>query len=302
MTVTNRDRQHLPYQAYLSFAQFDDYLAIVNVDGKEQFFDPGSRYCPYEHLAWKHTGAGGVRQTERRRCSCDISGGTLHQLTDPTHRRSHHGRARRRHAAPSSLTYIGTQLSTGVNSRSRGDATSLERDLRPQRRTARSPRDRGQGHLHRKTRGLRTTPRRQPRRQRDAWLFHRQAPPPPRRYLRSQLQAKLPPRKTRYPCLLFLPVHDSGCRPCQFPAALNIESLPATEKIPFQNFAVYNIKTESTPTSVTVQPRLLARRNPLHGQRVPGASHLLLQNGDQGSGERRPHHGSGAAKTTPTGN
>jgi hypothetical protein len=36
----------------------------VTVDGKEQFFDPGSRYCPYGHLAWNHTMAGGLRQTD----------------------------------------------------------------------------------------------------------------------------------------------------------------------------------------------------------------------------------------------
>jgi hypothetical protein len=43
--VTNRDR-HLFMRSYLSFDQLDDYLAIVNIDGKEQYFDPGSRYCP----------------------------------------------------------------------------------------------------------------------------------------------------------------------------------------------------------------------------------------------------------------
>jgi hypothetical protein len=42
----------------------DADLAIVTVDGKEQFFDPGSRYCPYGHLAWNHTMAGGLRQTD----------------------------------------------------------------------------------------------------------------------------------------------------------------------------------------------------------------------------------------------
>ncbi len=63
MAVTDRD-QHLFFPGYLSFAQFDDILAIVNVDGKEVFFDPGSRFCPYGQLAWKHTLANGVRETE----------------------------------------------------------------------------------------------------------------------------------------------------------------------------------------------------------------------------------------------
>jgi len=63
MSVTDRDRS-LFMAAYLSLYQLDDSIAIVNVDGKEQFFDPGSRYCPYGHLAWKHTSASGLRQTD----------------------------------------------------------------------------------------------------------------------------------------------------------------------------------------------------------------------------------------------
>jgi hypothetical protein len=49
---------------YLSMSQLDDDVAVVNVDGKEMFFDPGSRYCPYGHLDWKHSNAGGIRQAE----------------------------------------------------------------------------------------------------------------------------------------------------------------------------------------------------------------------------------------------
>ncbi|HEX3967762.1 MAG TPA: DUF3857 domain-containing protein [Edaphobacter sp.] len=61
--VTDRDRS-LFIKGYLSMYQLDDDIAIVNVDGKEQFFDPGSRYCPYQHLAWQHSLAQGIRQTE----------------------------------------------------------------------------------------------------------------------------------------------------------------------------------------------------------------------------------------------
>jgi hypothetical protein len=63
MAVTNRDRS-LFIPSYLTTYQLDDDIAIVNVEGKERFFDPGSRYCPYGHLAWKHTGTGGLRQTD----------------------------------------------------------------------------------------------------------------------------------------------------------------------------------------------------------------------------------------------
>ena len=47
---------------WLDINQFDDIIAIVNVDGKEQYFDPGSRYCRYGHLAWQHQFDNGLRQ------------------------------------------------------------------------------------------------------------------------------------------------------------------------------------------------------------------------------------------------
>jgi hypothetical protein len=62
-TVTNRD-YNLFSKTYLNLSQLDDVIAIVNVNGKDQFFDPGTRFCPYGHLAWKHTLAQGIRQTD----------------------------------------------------------------------------------------------------------------------------------------------------------------------------------------------------------------------------------------------
>ena len=61
--LTSRDRS-IFIKNYLSLSELDDMIAIVNVDGKDQFFDPGTRYCPYGHLTWKHTLAGGIRQTD----------------------------------------------------------------------------------------------------------------------------------------------------------------------------------------------------------------------------------------------
>ena len=63
MVVTNRDRSVF-LSSYLSMSQLDDDIAIVNVDGKDQFFDPGTRFCPYSHLAWKHSMTTGVRQVD----------------------------------------------------------------------------------------------------------------------------------------------------------------------------------------------------------------------------------------------
>ncbi len=63
MGVADRERR-LWADSYMSLTQIDDLLAIVAIDGKEVYFDPGERYCEPEHLAWKHMQTGGLRQTE----------------------------------------------------------------------------------------------------------------------------------------------------------------------------------------------------------------------------------------------
>jgi hypothetical protein len=50
---------------WMSLRQFDDEIAIVNVDGTEKYFDPGCRYCAYGHLAWQHTLVQGLRQFDK---------------------------------------------------------------------------------------------------------------------------------------------------------------------------------------------------------------------------------------------
>ena len=49
-----------------SFRQFDDVIAVVTVDGKERYFDPGCRYSPYGHLAWQHTPGAGIARDGKR--------------------------------------------------------------------------------------------------------------------------------------------------------------------------------------------------------------------------------------------
>jgi hypothetical protein len=62
--VTNRD-QGLFAADYLNLGQLNDYIAIVMVDGKEQFFDPGERYADFGQLHWKHASTQGIRQTDK---------------------------------------------------------------------------------------------------------------------------------------------------------------------------------------------------------------------------------------------
>lgn len=49
---------------YQTLHQLNFDLAVVTVDGKEQFFDPSSRFCPYGELFWSHSNTRGLRQTD----------------------------------------------------------------------------------------------------------------------------------------------------------------------------------------------------------------------------------------------
>ncbi len=44
-------------------SQLDAVVVSVRVDGKERFFDPATRYCPFDLLPWEETGTTGVRVT-----------------------------------------------------------------------------------------------------------------------------------------------------------------------------------------------------------------------------------------------
>lgn len=63
MRVSNRDRWIFNFN-YLSMGQFDDDITVVELDGKELFLDPGTRFCPFGHLNWKHAAVTGIRQTK----------------------------------------------------------------------------------------------------------------------------------------------------------------------------------------------------------------------------------------------
>ncbi len=62
MTVVNRDRAAFNPD-YLYFSQFDDVLVLLNSDGKETVLDPAEKMCPFQMVSWKHSGAGGIRET-----------------------------------------------------------------------------------------------------------------------------------------------------------------------------------------------------------------------------------------------
>jgi hypothetical protein len=59
MAVTSRNRAIFD-QDVLSWSQMDSMLAIVNFKGHEVFFDPGTRLCPFAHVAPWHSNVIGV--------------------------------------------------------------------------------------------------------------------------------------------------------------------------------------------------------------------------------------------------
>lgn len=73
MSVVNRDENVFnPYDTEVN--QLDDDVAIVEVNGKEVFFDPGEKFCPYGQMHWKHTVATGLRQMPDGSTSISNSG------------------------------------------------------------------------------------------------------------------------------------------------------------------------------------------------------------------------------------
>ena len=48
---------------YLNFDQLDDDIVILVAGGQEILLDPGEKMCPFQTLHWRHSGAGGTRQS-----------------------------------------------------------------------------------------------------------------------------------------------------------------------------------------------------------------------------------------------
>jgi hypothetical protein len=63
MQVVNRDRAVFD-PSYLTLNQLDDYIAVIVLNGKEVYLDPGQKMCPFGLLHWKHSFASGVRLTD----------------------------------------------------------------------------------------------------------------------------------------------------------------------------------------------------------------------------------------------
>jgi hypothetical protein len=255
MGVTSRDR-NLFLAAYFSLSQLDDDIAIVNVDGKELYFDPGQRYCPYQQLAWKHTIVQGLRQTD----GGAAFGGTpdqsykdarIDRVADLT--MDEHGEA----TGKVIMTYHGAPALRWRQDFLRGDDTSMKHDLQTEMEQMMP------GGMDVK---VNTIEKLEDYEEPLTVVFDVKgqiASSTGKRLLVPgdifEVNAKptFPHEKRELP--VYFDYSDSvlDAVRVKFPASLGLESVPAAEELPFQKTALYWIKTESTPTTVTVHRSFL---------------------------------------------
>ena len=251
IAVTNRDRNVL-IQSFLNISQLDDDLAIVNVDGKEQFFDPGSRYCAYGHLAWKHTLAAGLRQTDSGTAFAlapaePYTASRVQRVANLT--MDAHGVA----TGTVNMIYIGAPALRWRQRSLTGDTTSLERELRVSVEELLPP-----GMEVKVISIEKLTDYEQPLRV-NLTVNGEIASSTGKRLLvpgdifEATAKPTFPHEKREIPVYFEYPYANQDAVRVNFPASLKIESMPPGDKVQLRNFALYNTTTESTPTSVTVR-------------------------------------------------
>lgn len=251
MVVTNRDR-NIFLESYLSLAQLDDDLAIVNVEGKDQFFDPGSRFCAYGHLAWKHTFAGGLRQTEdgtafAQAPSESYTSSRIQRIANLTI--DEQGIA----TGTVQMVYWGASALYWRQHSLAGDATSLERDLRTSVEELLP-----QGVDVKVSSIDKLADYEQPLKvdlavKGEMASFTGKRLIIPGDIFEVNAKPSFPHVNRDIPVYFNYPFLNQDAVRVNFPASLKVESMPPSDKLPFKNFAAYDISATSTPTSVTVR-------------------------------------------------
>jgi hypothetical protein len=248
-TVTNRDKNiFLP--SYFSLGQLDDNLAIVSVDGKEEFFDPGSRFCPYGQLAWKHSSASGLRQTD---------GGTafvqapLAPYTDSRVQRvadlkmDEHGVV----SGTVSMVYRGSPALYWRQHSLEGDVASLEHDLRASVE-ALLP-----AGMDVKVSSIeKLADYEQPLQVKFAVQGTIASSTGKRLIVPADIfevneKPSFPHEKREISVYFDYASLTQDAVRVTFPASLKVESMPSNDKAQFESLAAYDVATTSTPTSVT---------------------------------------------------
>ena len=62
MKVVDREQGFFD-PTYMSIDQLDSTVVILSTGGKDIVLDPGEKMCPFQIVHWRHSGAGGIRQS-----------------------------------------------------------------------------------------------------------------------------------------------------------------------------------------------------------------------------------------------
>lgn len=258
MSVTRRDRSFF-FPDYLSTAQLDDTLAIVNVDGKEQTFDPGTHLCPFHELAWQHQGAQGLRQVD--------GGSSIASTTSAAYTSSHvtriadlvldeHGVA----SGTLTLTYSGSPALRWRQKYAVEDEAAVRHDLTTELQeqlpgslklslTSLTGIDEPEQPLVAKFGATGPV---------GSAAGHRLVLPAA--LFESTERPMFPHEKRELAVSFDYPYYYQDAVRFKLPATLALESTPAQTELHMEKLALFRLKTESTPTSVT------ARRDEAMGQ------------------------------------
>jgi hypothetical protein len=250
-SVTNRGRSIFT-PAYLSMRQLDDNVAVVNVDGKERFFDPGTRYCPYGHLSWQHTFAGGIRQNDGGAEISQTPGepytfSRVQRVADLT--MDEHGEV----TGIVKMTYMGSPALRWRQRSLEGDSTSLNHEL--------------QTGLERLLPGgveVKVGTIQNLEAYEEPLVVNYTikgvigAPTGKRIFLPGDLfmsnaKATFPHEKREIAVNFDYPHMTQDAVRVKLPPSIKIESVPTKDEEQFQKFALYTLSSESTPNSVTVR-------------------------------------------------
>jgi hypothetical protein len=244
-------------EGWMSFSQFDNEVAIVNVDGKEQFFDPGQRDCPYGQLAWENTFTRGLRQTDSGTDFAVLPGAdykltTTLRIADLSV--DSHGEL----SGPVTVTYTG---STALQWRQRalnGDEESLKTALRttmesllPKTLEVKfSSIDNLSDYekplvAHFEIKGAIGTP------------TGKRMILPGDIFVSAQATA-FPHEKREIPVYFQYPQIMQDAVRIKFPSVMSVEAAPASQSLKFGDVAQYNFSTTSAPGSITVRRNSLS--------------------------------------------
>jgi len=255
MGVTNRDR-NLFLPNYFSLTQLDDDIAIVNVDGKEQYFDPGQRYCPYQQLAWKHTLVQGVRQTDG---GSALAGAPYFSYKDArTDRIADLTMDERGEATGTvTMTYRGAPALRWRQAYLRGDNTSLKNDLQAEMEKLMP------GGMDVKVKSIQNLEEYEQPLIVAFDVKGQIASSTGKRLLvpgdifEVNTKPTFPHEKREIPVYFEYPHSVLDAVRVKFPATLALESVPATQQLQLEKVAAYAINSDSSPTSVLIHRNFL---------------------------------------------